>query len=162
MAIGATYECAGSKGGFLLWPVDHWPDRGPPDLEPEIKEVYDEARAILALSPRAAATLVRRCLQHLIRAKLGINEKRLYDEIEKAIKREELTKTTQGQLHHIREIGNWGAHPAEDASQSIIDVNHEEAAYTFEVLEMLFQDLYVAPAKAAQMKARIAKKKAGT
>jgi hypothetical protein len=152
---------AGHRYGVFLWPGDEWPDSSPPGLEDDIKAAYDEARSILALSPRAAATLARRCLQDVIRKKLGIKEKNLFHEIAKAVEGEELTRPTKDSLDHVREIGNWGAHSIEDQSQTIIDVTADEAAYTLEVLELVFQDLYATPDRTAEMAKRLAKKKAG-
>jgi len=141
--------------GVLLWPIESWPDRAPADLESEIRSAYDQARAILPLSAMGAAVLARRCLQHLIRQRLGVTKTRLFDEITEAEKRDELSKPTRDALHHVRQIGNWGAHPSVDQAHTIIDVTSEEAEYTLETVEMVFQDLYVAPARIEAMSERL-------
>ncbi|MBK9975389.1 MAG: DUF4145 domain-containing protein [Planctomycetes bacterium] len=110
----------------------------------------------------AAAVLARRCIQHLIRIKLAIKKRDLFQEIEEAVKRPELTKPTQDSLHHVREIGNWSAHPSTDQAETIIDVDAADAEYTIDVVELLFVDLYVTPAHAAAMRARIDAKKKRT
>jgi hypothetical protein len=107
----------------------------------------------------AAAVLARRCLQRVIRAKLRITKKNLFDEIEEAVKREELSKPTRDALDHVRTIGNWAAHPVEDQASTIIDVSAEQAEYTLRVLELLFNDLYVVPEKTAAMNAKLKAKK---
>ncbi|WP_083803471.1 DUF4145 domain-containing protein [Sagittula stellata] len=48
-----------------------------------IIEDYTEACRISLLSPKASATLSRRCLQGMIRDFCGIKEKNLFNEIEK-------------------------------------------------------------------------------
>jgi hypothetical protein len=145
-----------SRALLLLWPRDVRPDRSPQDLDAGIKKAYDESRQVLSLSPQAAAALSRRCLQHAIREKLGIKKKTLFEEIAEAILRDELSRNTRESLDHIRQIGNWAAHPSLDQAETIIDVTTEEASYTIDVVELLFHDLYVQPAKIQMMKASIA------
>jgi len=130
-------------------------------LEPEIKQTYDQARRILTVSAMASAVLLRRALQHIIRHRLKIEKKRLFDEIEEAISRDELSKSIKDALHHVREIGAWGAHPIRDEAETLIEVEHDEAVYTIEVVEMLFSDLYVQPARHLAMKERISMKRTG-
>jgi len=163
LVIGVSgYEGPGHAAGELLWPLDTWADRAPDKLDKDIRKAYDEARAVLPLSSMAAAVLARRCLQHVIRRKLGIERARLFDEIAEAEKREELAKPTRESLHHVREIGNWGAHPSVDQANTIIDVDRGEATYTLEALEMVFQDLYAAPARIKAMARHIGKRKKGS
>ena len=53
-----------------------------PDYIPAaIRQDYEEACAIVALSPKASATLSRRCLQGMIHDFWGIEKKNLYEEI---------------------------------------------------------------------------------
>jgi len=143
----------------LLWPTVDWPDHAPSGLEPNIRKSYDEARAVLTRSPSAAAVLARRCVQHVIRQKMGIEKNRLVDEIGEAIRQPILTTGTKNALDHVRHIGNIGAHPEADASATIVEVTKEEAAYTLEVLELLFEDLYMTPMKIDAMKVRLATKR---
>lgn len=146
---------------YSLWPNETWPDNAPPNLETEIRQLYDEARAILFASPAGAALLARRCLQQVLRFKLGIKKGKLFDEINEAAPRSEFSQPTKEAMGHIREIGNWGAHPTVDQSDTLIDVEPEDAEYTLEALEMVFDDLYVASNRAKSMKDRIAARKAG-
>lgn len=46
-----------------------------------LRTYYQEAYSILKLSPKAAATLARRCIQGIIRDFWGISKARLVDEI---------------------------------------------------------------------------------
>jgi hypothetical protein len=149
------------KGEFL-WPNSIvWPDRAPPGIEAPIKSAYDEARAVLGISARASAVLARRAIQHVLRAKLNVKHATLFEEIKEAVTRSELTKPTRETLDHVREIGNWGAHPitSKDPAETIIEVSPDDAAYTLQVLELLFGDLYTTPMKIAEMSARIQSKK---
>jgi len=142
-----------------LWPVPIWPDQAPDDLEPEIRKYYDESREILTRSPAGSAVLSRRCLQHVIEKRLEIEEDSLFKEITEAVKRPELTKSTKDALHHVREIGNWSAHPSMDQASILIDVTREEAEYTLETLEMVFRDVFESPSRVALMEKRISEKK---
>jgi hypothetical protein len=143
----------------LLWPRNILPDLSPTGLDAHFKSIYDQARSVLDISPMASAVLTRRCLQHVVREKLGIRKKTLFEETAEAVNRQELSMPTRSALDHVRTIGNWAAHPVEDQASTIIDVTQEEAEYTLEVLEMLFHDLYVVPQQIATMQGKIQKKK---
>lgn len=155
--------------GMVAWPPQVWPDNAPGSLPKEIKCAYDEARFVLPYSPRAAAVLARRCVQHCIQDKLNIKCRTLAAEIREAVKRPELTLPTQQALDHVREIGNWGAHPKNgsvtdsaaelvDSALTILEVSRAEAEYTLEVTELLFHDLYALPERIAAMSAKVAKR----
>lgn len=116
-----------------------------------LREDYDEACAIRDLSPKAAATLVRRCLQGMIRDFCKIDDKRtLADEI-KALKAlvdegrapSGVTAESVEAIDHVRGIGNIGAHMEKDIDL-IVDVDPNEAQVLIELVEMLFAEWYVA------------------
>jgi hypothetical protein len=123
-----------------------------PDYIPEaLREDYDEACAIRDLSPKAAATLVRRCLQGMIRDFCKINDKRTLDDEIKAL----MTSVSEGRapsgvteesveaIDQVRGIGNIGAHMERDIDL-IVDVDPNEAQVLIELVEMLFEEWYVA------------------
>jgi uncharacterized protein DUF4145 len=145
----------------LLWPVEVRPSKAPASLKDDARLDYDEARLVLPYSAAAAATLARRCLQHVLRSELGIKNGRLFEEIGIAVRSDELTKPTRDALDVVRQIGNWGAHPMNDQSNTLIRVTSEEAEYTIEILEMLFIDLYEQPEKAKAMSKRLELRKKG-
>lgn len=142
-----------------LWPADVRPDRSPRDLPEVIARAYHEARHVLAHSPQAAAVLARRCVQHVIREKLGLKESALFAEIQKALTSDTLSRNTRESLDHVRRIGNLGAHPEFDPGRTLVEVTASEASYTLDVLELLFDDLYFKPAKSAEMKASLSAKR---
>jgi len=159
IALGVCLIVEDEAQHRLIWPHSVPPDRSPSGLDPEYKSIYDQARNVLDMSPMASAVLARRCLQHVIREKLGIKKKNLFDEIAEAVTRPELSTPTRSALDHVRKIGNWGAHPVEDQASAIIEVTQEDAEYTLQVLELLFQDLYAVPQQVATMQGKIQKKK---
>lgn len=101
---------------------------------------YYEACAIRELSPKASATLSRRCLQGIIRDFWGISKSRLIDEIE-GIK-EKVDPLTWEAIDSIRKIGNIGAHMEKDIN-IVIDVEPEEATLLIELIETLINDWYI-------------------
>jgi hypothetical protein len=94
-------------------------------------------------------------LQYVIRTKLGITKQKLEQEIAIAISRTDLSNTVRESLDHVRQIGNPAAHAMADASDpamTILQVTRDEALYTLEVLELMFDELYTRPRKTAEMK----------
>ena len=122
-----------------------------PDYIPApIRQDYFEACRILELSPKASATLTRRCLQGMIRDFCNVSKNTLDAEI-KALK--ELTdadKAPRGvtpesvdAIDHVRKIGNIGAHMEKDISL-IVDIDPNEAQILLGLVENLFDEWYVA------------------
>lgn len=112
-----------------------------PDYVPAvIRTDYAEACAIKKLSPKASATLARRCLQGMIRDYWGISKARLIDEID-ALK-DQLDPLTWQAIDAIRSVGNIGAHMEKDINV-IIDVDPGEAAQLIGLIELLIKDWYI-------------------
>ncbi len=102
---------------------------------------YKEACLIAALSPKASATLSRRCLQGMIRDFWGVTGRTLFDEIE-AIE-EKVDKLTWDAIDAVRNIGNIGAHMEKDINV-IVDVEPNEAKLLIGLIETLVDEWYVA------------------
>ncbi len=117
-----------------------------------IRQDYEEACKIRGLSPKASATLSRRCLQGLIRDFKGIVKRRLVDEIDAL--RDEVDPDTWAAIDAVRQIGNIGAHMEKDINE-IIDVEPEEAQLLIELIETLIKDWYIARYKRQQHLAKI-------
>jgi len=112
-----------------------------PDYIPlALRQDYEEAYAILDLSPKASATLSRRCLQGMIRDFWGVTEKRLVDEIN-AIK-DKVDSSMWESIDAIRKVGNIGAHMEKDINL-IIDIEPKEAQLLIRLIEMLFKEWYI-------------------
>lgn len=101
---------------------------------------YEEAALICNLSPKASATLSRRCLQGMIRDFWDVKAGRLVDEID-AIK-DKVDHETWLAIDSIRSIGNIGAHMEKDINL-IVDVEPEEAGLLIQLIEVLLKDWYV-------------------
>lgn len=126
----------------------------PPQVPDPITADYNEAALVLSDSPKASAALSRRCLQATLREAAGVKGKTLWAEIEAA--ESKVPSYLADQLHALREIGNFAAHPAKsEHSGEIIEVEPGEAEWNLDVLEGLFDFFYVQPAKAAERKAAL-------
>ena len=121
-----------------------------PDYIPEqIVKDYTEACKIRDLSPKASATLARRCIQGIIRDFCEIRGKNLYSEIEELDKKvkegkapKHVLEDTVDALHSVRRIGNIAAHMEKDVNL-IINVKPEEAQKLIWLIELLFREWYV-------------------
>lgn len=113
-----------------------------PNYIPEqLRNDYKEACLIKNKSPKASATLSRRCLQGMIRNFWKIKKARLIDEIEEL--KTKVDNITWGAIDSVRHMGNIGAHMEQDVNL-IIDVDPEEAGLLIWLIETLFEEWYIA------------------
>jgi hypothetical protein len=121
-----------------------------PDYIPKaIVEDYTEACRIRELSPKASATLARRCLQGMIRDFCEISKARLIDEIKELRTQIDENRAPRGVTHEsvdaidaVREVGNIGAHMEKDVDL-IVEIDDDEAQVLIDLIETLFDDWYV-------------------
>jgi hypothetical protein len=105
-----------------------------------IRDDYLEACLIRDLSPKASATLSRRCLQGMIRDFWGVKKENLKLEVE-AIG-EKVDPLTWKAIDAVRKIGNIGAHMEKDINL-IVDVDPDEASKLINLIEILIKDWYI-------------------
>lgn len=128
-----------------------------PDYIPTaIIKDYEEACLIKDLSPKASATLARRCLQGMINDFCNIQKKTLNEEIielEERVKKgtapKGIDQETIAAINAVRLIGNIGAHMAKDTNL-IIEIDPNEADHLIQLIESLFEDWYIAREKRTQ------------
>jgi hypothetical protein len=131
----------------LVSNIQHFPQnysKPLPDYIPlEIRKSYQEACAILELSPKASAAMSRRCLQGMVRnfwkipkAKLG----NLGAEI--SYIKDAIPEATVTDIINVRKIGDIGAHMDKNIDFSI-DLSPGESQILIELLETLFEDWYI-------------------
>ncbi len=101
---------------------------------------YEEACEIVNASPKASATLSRRCLLGIIRDFWGVSKSRLIDEINSI--KERVDPLTWNAIDAIRKVGNIGAHMEKDINL-IIEVDPEEASLLIRLIELLLKEWYV-------------------
>lgn len=110
--VSECYNC--KKLAVWVYNMLVYPERGKalpanPDLPDDIRRDYDEASAILDLSPRGAAALIRLCIQKLCEH-LGQPGKNINDDIASLVK-SGLDSRIQKALDAVRVIGNNAVHP---------------------------------------------------
>jgi hypothetical protein len=127
--------------------IQHWnliPDsraKNFPDYIPKaVLDDYREACLIQNLSPKASATLARRCLQGMIRDYWEVKPGRLVDEI--ATIQPQVDPLTWDAIEAVRKIGNIGAHMEKDIDV-IVDVDPKEANLLIELIETLVREWYM-------------------
>jgi hypothetical protein len=121
----------------------------PAEVPEAIARDFQEACAVLSHSAKASAALSRRCLQHVLHDVAGVKPGKLYDEIEQVLESNRLSTEVATNLDYVRVVGNFSAHPEKsEHSGEVIDVEPDEAEWTLEVLESLFDALYVQPVRA--------------
>jgi hypothetical protein len=112
-----------------------------PDYIPEaILTDYRESVLIADLSPKASATISRRCLQGIIRDYWKVKPGRLVDEI--AAISSDIDKTTFNAIDAVRKIGNIGAHMEKDINY-IVDVDTNESKVLIGLIELLIESWYI-------------------
>lgn len=129
---------------------------GPPpsdDLEGELLAIYNEARSITHLSPRAAAALLRLLIEKLVKQLDPDAPERmfLHDRIERLAKAGRVTTATVTALHMVKWGGNDGVHEGQ------IDPTGEDdlavALFLFEVANRIIDDVIGMPRQIERLQA---------
>lgn len=135
----------------------------PSYIPSQIVEDYVEACMISNYSPKASATLSRRCIQGMIRDFAKISKATLFAEINALRDAVNDGKAPAGvtietieAIDHLRSIGNIGAHMERDIDV-IVPVDPGEAHALIELIEMLLDEWYVARHRRQERLATIAK-----
>lgn len=115
---------------------NHYPDYIPQ----QIRNDYEEASIIIDRSPKAAATLLRRCLQGMIHDFWNIRQKNLNAEIT-ALK-DKISATQWAAIDGLRSIGNIGAHMEYDVNL-LIEIDSSEATELQRLIELLINKWYI-------------------
>ncbi len=121
-----------------------------------IVENYNQACRIRDLSANASAAMSRRCLQGMIRDFCKISGPTLAKEIDTLRDRVDKGDGPKGvnydnmeAIDHVRRIGAIGAHMEKDINL-ILDVEPDEAQKLINLIEILFEEWYVARHERAQ------------
>ncbi|MBA3025726.1 MAG: DUF4145 domain-containing protein [Sulfurimonas sp.] len=119
-----------------------------PDYIPTpILNDYNEACEIKDLSPKASATLARRCLQGIIRDFWKVKPTILAKEIEEI--EDKIDPLIWQAIDAVRKVGNIGAHMEKDINL-IVDVEPHEAELLINLIETVLDEWYIAKYKREQ------------
>jgi hypothetical protein len=154
-------EFAPIDSSILLFPKDQKKQAKnlSPDIDESYREDYQEAYALVDLSPKASAALSRRCLQRLLHEKANVNTGELNTEIQKVLELNQLPAYLAKAIDAIRNVGNFAAHPLKSTrTNEIMDVEPGEAQWLLDVLENLFDFYFVQPAELARKRDALNKK----
>ena len=130
-----------------------------PEVPADYSAEFLESSAALEYSAKASAALSRRLLQKTLRDKLGIVKRDLSQEIDEFIESSKAPTYLTDAIDAIRQIGNFAAHPIKFRNTGeIVDVEPGEAEWILEVLESLFDFVFVQPAKLEQRRTSLNEK----
>jgi Domain of unknown function (DUF4145) len=129
----------------ILYPARRYEIEANPDLPDDIRDDFDEARAILDLSPRGAAALLRLCIQKLC-IHLGKSGKSIDDDIASLVK-DGLNVRVQQALDVVRVVGNEAVHPG----QLALKEDRDTAATLFDLVNRIAYDTITHPKEVAVM-----------
>jgi hypothetical protein len=115
------------------------------DLNADIKKDYIEAAAILGVSPRGAAALLRLCIQKIC-IQVGEKGKKIDDDIANLVKKG-LDVKVQKALDIVRVIGNEAVHPGQ------IDLNDalDTATKLFKLVNLIADSMITQPKEIAAL-----------
>ena len=137
-----------------------WPRRSriaAPEVPDPYSSDFAEAGSILDLSPQASAALARRILQAVLVDQLHASGRDLEKQIESVVAA--LPTHVGEQLHALRIVGNFAAHPIKDTQTgAVVPVEQGEAEWTLDTVEALFDHVFVAPEHAASRRAALNQK----
>jgi len=144
---------------FLVYPKGSSRPPCPSEVAPDVADDYTEACLVLPDSAKAAAALGRRCLQHLLREYAKVKPTDLSHEIEEYCARPVVPSHISSAVDAVRVIGNFAAHPLKSQqSGQVLPVEPGEAEWTLDVLESLFDFMFVQPTELARKRDSLNKK----
>ena len=159
-----AHECRDGVFGlvtqsWVIWPRHASSNR---NVDPNVPDAYRrdflEAAAILDASPRMSAVLSRRILADLLEQYAGRTEFKLGSKLNKFSKDKGYSTDIRENARSLNEIADFGAHTQKGDQAEIIDVDHDEAEWTLDFVERLFDLFIVTPERDRAMRARIGNK----
>jgi hypothetical protein len=111
------------------------------------RQDYEEASAILDISPRMSAVLSRSILADLLEEFAALDQFSLAARIEKFIEDTSRPHELRQNLHYLREIADLSAHTKKNDQAEPVSVTREEAEWTLNVVDRLFDHFIVTPEK---------------
>lgn len=147
--------------GLPTWSWLAVPRGGQRPLDPRVpdpfKSDFGEAVSILELSPRMSAVLARRILADLLKQYAERPEYQLGDKLKKFSEDSNWPSNVRTNAQTLNEIARFAAHTQQpkDDQAAIKEVAPEEAKWTLDFIERLFDVFIVGPARDEEMKQRM-------
>lgn len=113
---------------------------------------YAEAAGILQASPRMSAVLARKIVGDLLAEYGGHKERRITQQIDAFNANTSHPRSIRENLHHLREIADFGAHTQKDERDEIVEATRDEAEWTLDVVDRLFDYFIVTPKQDASIR----------
>ncbi|MGO0999837.1 DUF4145 domain-containing protein [Lysobacter sp. CA196] len=120
-----------------------------PEMPPNISVDFEEARAVASASPRAAAALLRLCVQKLC-VELGESGRNINDDIASLVGKG-LNPQVKQMLDVVRVVGNNAVHPGQIAAGDVAAITN----HLFELVNYIVEDQIARPKKIAQLHASL-------
>jgi len=159
--VAAT--AADGRGFRILYPQMLTTRRVDPAVPDALADNYRQASAILTLSPKMSATLARRILADVLKQYGGYEKFTLASQLKAFMGDTQHPSQLRENARYLTEIGDFGSHTQRDTeTQEIVDVEPEEAEWTLEVLDGLFEYFIVGPVRDEARRAAIDAKIAAT
>ena len=130
---------------IMIYPFSKSAPLPHPDFPDEIKDDYEEARAIVSQSPRGAAALLRLAIQKLCKC-LGEEGKNINTDIGNLV-RKGLPNKIQKVLDIVRVIGNNAVHPG----QMDLKDDTETAERLFKLVNLIVEEMITVPRQVDQL-----------
>lgn len=125
----------------LAWPLNTNVEAPLDEMPNDIKDLYNEARSIVLLSPKGACAILRLALQKLCNRLAGQDEKKKIDGAIKKLVENGLPVDLQQAMDTVRIVGDEAVHPGQ------IDVgdNKELAIAMFRLMNIIIERLVIQP-----------------
>lgn len=149
----AFCECENCKqltvwhGEEMVFPKHTTAQEPSPDMPDDVRAIYFEADAVLPISPRASAALLRLGLQMLLKDVLKDKSKGSINEDIKVLKASTGNETLIKALDTVRVFGNESVHPG----TINLDDSAEDAEYLFTILNIIIEYLITQPRRLNEM-----------
>jgi hypothetical protein len=120
---------------------------------------FREAASVLILSPKASAAISRRILQILLRDECQVKASSLANEIAEFLEKSGIPSYISKAVDAIRNVGNFAAHPLKDTNTGeIMEVENGEAEWLLDVLDAMFDYIFVQPKRLETRKQQLNEK----
>lgn len=134
-----------ATNGKMIFPLSHTAPLPHAEMPSDVQKDYEEARDIAQHSPRAAAALLRLCVQKLCKL-LGEPGKNINEDIGSLVKKG-LPIELQQALDIVRVVGNNAVHPGALDSSDVATVSSS----LFDLVNYIVDDRIARPKKLASM-----------